>query len=47
VWFLENGEGAAEADLLPFVSANPRLTYLGQSKEPRLPKCFWMKSKLL
>jgi methylase of polypeptide subunit release factors len=46
VWFLENGEGATESDLLPFISANPRLKYIGQRGEPLLPKCFWMMSKL-
>jgi hypothetical protein len=46
VWFLENGEAASEADLLPFITANPRLKYLGQGPEPLLPKCFWMTTRL-
>jgi methylase of polypeptide subunit release factors len=45
VWFLENGEGATEDDLRPFIAANPRLHYIGRRDEPLLPKCFWMLTK--
>lgn len=44
VWFLENGEGATEADLFPFIKANPQLRYIGRRAEPLLPKCFWMQT---
>lgn len=45
LFVLENGEGASEDDLRPFIEANPHLQYVGKRPEPRLPKCFWMLSK--
>ena len=42
VWFLENGAGANEGDLLPFVEANPALRYRGSAQEPLVPGFFWM-----
>jgi 16S rRNA G1207 methylase RsmC len=45
VWFLENGQAAREADLLPFIKANPALTYLETLAEPTVPDFFWMMSR--
>lgn len=42
VWFLENGDGATESDLLPFIEANPGLKYVEQISEPLDPTFFWM-----
>lgn len=45
VWFLENGDGAKSADLLPFIEANPNLKYVGEAVEPGDPTFFWMFTK--
>jgi hypothetical protein len=42
IWSLENGEGASEDDLRPFIEANPHLQYVGRHPEPLPPRCFWM-----
>lgn len=42
IWFLENGEGASESDLLPFIESNKALKYITKIDEPLLPGFFWM-----
>ena len=45
VWFLENGEGASDSDLLPFIEVNKALKYMNTIDEPLLPGFFWMISR--
>ena len=45
IWFLENGEGARDSDLLPFINANNALQYVKTIDEPLLPGFFWMITK--
>jgi len=45
VWFLENGSGANESDLLPYIKANDQLRYVKMIKEELDMRFFWMISE--
>ena len=46
VWFLENSRAAKDTDFLPFVEANPNLSYVGQIPEKLDSRFFWMITRM-